>query len=178
MTCALTVHEEPISKDNEMMRTFSLMAMMAGLIIISGCADTETVDTAEATSDTAAAHADHDHTASDSACCSEDGGTCCKDGEEGCCKDAGEASCCKDGEKGECCKETAKTEDGAAVSFVNENCPIMGSPVKAGGGSAEWNGKMVGFCCPGCIEKWDSLSDEAKQTKLTEASAAKEEAGA
>ena len=55
---------------------------------------------------------------------------------------------------------------------MNANCPIMGSPVKADGGSADYNGKTVGFCCPGCIEKWTALSDEDKAKKLAEANPA------
>ena len=26
--------------------------------------------------------------------------------------------------------------------------------------------KTVGFCCPGCIEKWDALTDAEKTEKL------------
>ncbi len=51
---------------------------------------------------------------------------------------------------------------------MNANCPIMGSPVKPDGGSAEYNGKTVGFCCPGCVDKWTALSEEDKVKKLAE----------
>lgn len=61
---------------------------------------------------------------------------------------------------------------------MNTNCPIMGSPVKPDGGSAEYNGKTVGFCCPGCVEKWTSLSEEDKAKKLAEANPTDENAGA
>lgn len=58
---------------------------------------------------------------------------------------------------------------GEAAVAMNANCPIMGSPVKPDGGSADYNGKTVGFCCPGCVDKWTSLSDEDKAKKLAEA---------
>jgi hypothetical protein len=41
-----------------------------------------------------------------------------------------------------------------------------------------FNGKTVGFCCPGCIKKWDGLSEDEKTQKLTEASPAGDKAGA
>ncbi len=216
------------------MRTFSVLALMAGMVVFSGCAEsgTDTVDTAAANTEPAATLANEicpimgkpvkdgggtaewngktigfccpgcidkwealseeekttklsaDATASTDSCCSEGSASCCgKEGDDAktCCKECSEAkACCKDGEKGAaCCKDgEKKSAEGAAVTFVNENCPIMGQPVKAGGGSVEWNGKMVGFCCPGCIKKWDALSNDAKATKLTEAIPQKDETGA
>ena len=58
------------------------------------------------------------------------------------------------------------------VAAVNEVCPIMGAKVKDDGGRSEWNGKTVGFCCPGCIKKWEALSSEEKVQKLTDANPA------
>lgn len=52
---------------------------------------------------------------------------------------------------------------------VNSSCPIMGHEVKAEGGSTNWNGQMIGFCCDGCLPKWNKLSDDDKATKLAEA---------
>lgn len=112
---------------------------------------------------------------------------------ESCCsgsKTAGkEGACCSEsGAKPSCCaSSTAKTSSSccsgsktAAATTVafNTKCPIMGSPVKAGGGSAEWNGKTVGFCCPGCVKKWDALSGDEKAQKLTDTNPADEKAGA
>ena len=68
----------------------------------------------------------------------------------------------------------ASDPDGdTTVAASNTHCPIMGGKVTADGGSAEWQGKTIGFCCPECIEKWEALSDEAKGAKLAEASKAK-----
>ncbi len=119
-------------------------------------------------------------------------GSCCTDAKEttGTCCSASDAttksSCCSGSKtaatiaKAGCCASTAaaaktgsccagsKDATTATVAF-NANCPIMGSPVKAGGGSAEWSGKTVGFCCPGCVKKWDALSSDEKSQKLTDA---------
>jgi len=57
----------------------------------------------------------------------------------------------------------------AAPDTYNEYCPIMGGKVTAEGGTAEWDGKLIGFCCDGCEPKWEELSDEEKAVKLAEA---------
>jgi hypothetical protein len=51
------------------------------------------------------------------------------------------------------------------VSFANEKCPIMGGkpdPELV----VQWEGKTIGFCCDGCPQKWEKLSDEEKAAKL------------
>ena len=58
-----------------------------------------------------------------------------------------------------------------AATPVNENCPIMGGKVTPEGGTVEWNGKTIGFCCDGCDEKWAELSEEEKAEALAEADA-------
>ena len=54
--------------------------------------------------------------------------------------------------------------------FVNAKCPIMGSPINpdkvAKNLIREYKGQKVAFCCAGCPEKWDDLSDSKKQAKL------------
>lgn len=65
------------------------------------------------------------------------------------------------------CTQTA--EPANAVETVNTVCPIMGGKVAPDGGTAEWDGKVVGFCCPGCEPKWEALTDEQKAEKLAEA---------
>lgn len=63
------------------------------------------------------------------------------------------------------------TDDGeqTAATTVNQICPIMGGEVADDGGTAQWNGKLIGFCCPGCAPKWEKLSDDEKAAKLAEA---------
>lgn len=63
--------------------------------------------------------------------------------------------------------ETAAAETAAAAS--NKNCPIMGHEIAADGGSTTWNGKTIGFCCEGCLPKWEALSDAEKAAKLAAA---------
>lgn len=55
------------------------------------------------------------------------------------------------------------------VNFANETCPMMGGkPTEEL--TRQWNGKTIGFCCEGCPEKWDELSEEEKAAKFAEAS--------
>ena len=61
----------------------------------------------------------------------------------------------------------AKT-DAEAPSFINAKCPIMGNDVEADGGATTWDGKNVGFCCDGCVEKFEAMDDTAKQAALDE----------
>jgi len=63
------------------------------------------------------------------------------------------------------CADSAP-EAPAIAAVVNTICPIMGHEVTEDGGRAEFQGKTVGFCCPGCIEKWEAFSDEEKTAKL------------
>ena len=52
---------------------------------------------------------------------------------------------------------------------VNQLCPIMGSAVTEDGGTVEFDGKLVGFCCPSCDGKWSKLSATDKAAKLAAA---------
>ena len=63
---------------------------------------------------------------------------------------------------------TATTD--APLMTVNQFCLIMGGKVASDGGTVEWNGKLIGFCCPECKPTWEKLTDEQKTEKLAEAS--------
>ncbi|MBT3199316.1 MAG: hypothetical protein HN350_05320 [Phycisphaerales bacterium] len=56
------------------------------------------------------------------------------------------------------------------VATVNNKCPLMGSLFNnakvAPDLVREFEGKKIGFCCAGCPEKWDKLSDADKVEKL------------
>ena len=58
-------------------------------------------------------------------------------------------------------------------TFVNAVCPLMGSPIKPEKVTAsltrEYKGQNVGFCCGGCPEAWDKLTDSQKEEKLAKA---------
>ncbi|MCE5340032.1 MAG: PTS lactose/cellobiose transporter subunit IIA [Planctomycetaceae bacterium] len=55
----------------------------------------------------------------------------------------------------------------------NVKCPIMGEPINAMKCPKEltrmYKGEKVGFCCAGCPEKWDKLTDTEKDAKLKDA---------
>jgi Cu(I)/Ag(I) efflux system membrane fusion protein len=63
---------------------------------------------------------------------------------------------------------------------VNDKCPIMGSEIDPTDVPEDlmrrWKGKRVGFCCAGCPDAWDKLSESEKQAKL-EAAMGKKDAG-
>ena len=81
------------------------------------------------------------------------------------------------------CKKPAATEKGggattkpaATVATVNSKCPMMGNKFNSAKVAPElvreFGGKKVGFCCAGCPEKWDKLSDIEKTAKLATAMA-------
>lgn len=55
-------------------------------------------------------------------------------------------------EKSGCCSE----EEKAAVSVLpfNEVCPVLGNKINSKVKTVEYNGKVYGFCCPGCDDKF------------------------
>ena len=68
-------------------------------------------------------------------------------------------------------KEKTTTDEAVQVEFVNDHCPIMtGSEIKPDSVPdnliRDFNGKKVAFCCGGCPEAWDNLSDAEKVAKL------------
>jgi len=56
------------------------------------------------------------------------------------------------GEKSGCCSGEEKT----AVSVLpfNEVCPVLGNKVNLKVNTVEYKGKVYGFCCPGCDDKF------------------------
>lgn len=72
-------------------------------------------------------------------------------------------------------KQPADAPVAKTVSCVNGTCPIMGSaidpakvPVSL---TRDFKGQKVGFCCAGCPDSWDKLTDEEKTAKLATAMA-------
>lgn len=77
---------------------------------------------------------------------------------------------CDSGSKTEPTEEkTTKTPNNENEMAVNTICPIMGSDVDPDAATVEFKGQTVGFCCDGCDDKWNNLSDEEKEQKLAEA---------
>jgi len=59
---------------------------------------------------------------------------------------------------------------------VNAMCPIGKEPVEDDGGRTVYKGKTIGFCCPGCIGKFNAW-DEAKKDEFVSMSMMSAQAG-
>ncbi len=61
-------------------------------------------------------------------------------------------------------------ERSAAPAYVNDRCPIMGTPIDPTKVTAALTrvheGQKVAFCCAGCPQTWDQLGNPQKATKL------------
>ena len=68
------------------------------------------------------------------------------------------------------CSKDEPAAPAETAQFVNAKCPIMGSVIKPEKVTAdlikEFKGQKVAFCCAGCPDKWDAMSDEDKAAKL------------
>lgn len=53
------------------------------------------------------------------------------------------------------------------ITSVNANCVIIPQdPVDPAMQTVEWKGQKVGFCCKGCVPKWNKMSDAQKDAAL------------
>jgi len=61
----------------------------------------------------------------------------------------------------------------AAEQVVNASCPILGTKLDRAnlpdGLTRMFQGKKVGFCCDGCPQAWDKLTEAQKTEKLAAA---------
>jgi hypothetical protein len=65
-----------------------------------------------------------------------------------------------------CAQANTKAAPSAAVvATFNKDCPIMGGPADPKL-TRIYNGKTIGFCCPGCPDAWDKLTDAQKELAL------------
>lgn len=68
------------------------------------------------------------------------------------------------------CKEVKP----GTISSVNSMCVIMNEdPVDPELKPVDFKGQKVGFCCAGCIPKWNKMSDTEKSAALAKAVAIK-----
>lgn len=51
--------------------------------------------------------------------------------------------------------DSSSTQDSTELQIWNKVCPVMGNKVDADGPTVEFNGKLYGFCCPGCDVKFE-----------------------
>ncbi|HMN50282.1 MAG TPA: YHS domain-containing protein [Ignavibacteriaceae bacterium] len=47
-----------------------------------------------------------------------------------------------------------ESEETASVQIWNKVCPVTGKEVDSKAPIVEYNGKVIGFCCPGCDTKF------------------------
>ncbi|MCA9283945.1 MAG: hypothetical protein KDA22_01930 [Phycisphaerales bacterium] len=55
------------------------------------------------------------------------------------------------------------------ITTVNEYCVVVQEDPVNPEIVREWNGQRVGFCCNGCIPRWDKMTDAQKQAALDSA---------
>ncbi|MBL9032654.1 MAG: hypothetical protein JNM80_13240 [Phycisphaerae bacterium] len=79
-----------------------------------------------------------------------------------------------------CCGTCGTSEKGArsaSVATINTMCPIGGDEFDNKAHSAAltrtYKGQKIGFCCEGCVKKFDGKSDADKDAVLTAAKANK-----
>ncbi|MCG8650502.1 MAG: hypothetical protein MI861_11765 [Pirellulales bacterium] len=68
------------------------------------------------------------------------------------------------------------TDETTLVSFANTQCPMMGGKPSAEL-TADYMGQTIGFCCDGCPQKWEGLSDDEKAERFTKVDAGAESTG-
>jgi YHS domain-containing protein len=71
-------------------------------------------------------------------------------------------SCCGSHQMHSDLKTEESNETASALPW-NKVCPIKGEEVDPEAGTVEYNGKLYGFCCPGCDSKF--LKDPDKYSK-------------
>lgn len=49
--------------------------------------------------------------------------------------------------------DSTKTEEASLI--WNKYCPVLGNEVDPATETVDYNGKKIGFCCPGCIKKFN-----------------------
>ncbi|MFG0243370.1 MAG: hypothetical protein ACF8R9_11355 [Phycisphaerales bacterium JB054] len=78
-------------------------------------------------------------------------------------KVAGDGACCADG----ACDGACEGDAAATISQVsNDTCPLSGGAVKSSAPTVSFQGQEVGFCCGGCAEKFEAMSDSDKMAAL------------
>jgi YHS domain-containing protein len=63
------------------------------------------------------------------------------------------SSCCSKQSMHNDMKMESSTET-ATVQIWNKVCPVKGEEVDVEAPTVEYNGKVIGFCCPGCDSKF------------------------
>lgn len=62
------------------------------------------------------------------------------------------------------CATTAKS---GSMGLMNSKCPMKPDcPLPEGAPTIEYKGGKVGFCCKGCINKWNAATDDQRAVLL------------
>lgn len=65
--------------------------------------------------------------------------------------------------------EACQQPKAGTITTENQYCVVMNDDPVDPALTREWNGHKVGFCCKGCLPKWDAMSDAEKQAALDKA---------
>lgn len=78
------------------------------------------------------------------------------------------AACCSDGKEAKNCdgSDCKPIAAGTKVDTVNTMCVMMPNEAISAGVMTEYKGMKVGFCCPGCISKFNKMTDADKVAQL------------
>ena len=52
-------------------------------------------------------------------------------------------------------EDSSLSVEASDLAIWNKVCPVMGNKVDVDGPTVEYNGKLYGFCCPGCDAKFE-----------------------
>lgn len=55
-------------------------------------------------------------------------------------------------------EKAGSSGDEPAMAMLNDQCPIMGKEVDEDSLSLSYGGHRIGFCCPGCVNRWEEMS--------------------
>lgn len=63
-----------------------------------------------------------------------------------------------------------KDPKGGTIITANEYCAVVNDdPVDPAVPFAEWKGQKIGFCCKGCLPKWNKMTDAEKDAGVSAA---------
>ena len=66
------------------------------------------------------------------------------------------------------CQSTSETAAEAEMGVLNKHCPMMPDHEIDEDATMTYNGYTIGFCCDGCVDKFDAWSTEKKDAFVTE----------
>jgi len=70
-------------------------------------------------------------------------------------------------------ENTNSTDTAEVPEWNNTHCPVMEGKVKEDGGSIMYQGKLVRFCCPKCIKKFNDNTEKYHETLVSYSQGAK-----